>query len=129
MPNLLHIDSSPLGDASISRALSRAFVEDWKAANPSGKIVTRDLVTESLSPVTAAWLAANFTPEDSRTSAQKDLLRISDELIAELHSADVLVFGVPMHNFSIPAVLKLGSIRSFAGVRPLTRPRRAWLGW
>ena len=107
MPNLLQLDSSPLGDASISRALSRQFVQDWKAANPSGKIVTRDLTTESLPPVTAAWLAANFTPEDSRTSAQKHLLRTSDELIAELHWGDVLVFGVPMHNFSIPAVLKL----------------------
>lgn len=107
MPVLLHLDSSPLGDASISRTLSQEFVQDWKAANPSGKVVTRDLAAEKLPPVTGAWLAANFTPEDSRTPAQKELLSKSEELIDELHSADVVVFGVPMHNFSIPAVLKL----------------------
>jgi FMN-dependent NADH-azoreductase len=107
MPTLLHLDSSPLGDASISRALSREFVQDWKAANPNGKIVARDLTIESLPPVTGAWLAAAFTPEHAHTPEHKDLLRTSEELIAELLAADVLVFGVPMHNFSIPAVLKL----------------------
>ena len=106
MPTLLHLDSSPLGDASFSRALSREFVLDWKAANPGGKIVTRDLTTENLPPVTGAWLAANFTPDDARTPEHNELLSKSEELINELHSADVLAFGVPMHNFGIPAVLK-----------------------
>ena len=107
MANLLHIDSSPLGEASVSRALSREFVQNWKAANPGAKIVTRDLNAESLPPVTASWLAANYTPENVRTAAQKELLSISEALIAELLSADVLVLGVPMHNFGIPAALKL----------------------
>jgi FMN-dependent NADH-azoreductase len=34
-------------------------------------------------------------------------LALSDELIAELDDADEYVIGVAMHNFSIPAVLKL----------------------
>ena len=38
---------------------------------------------------------------------QKALLAKSDEFIAELEQADEYVFGVAMHNFSIPAVLKL----------------------
>jgi FMN-dependent NADH-azoreductase len=107
MANLLHIDSSPLGEASVSRTLSREFVQNWKAANPGGKIVTRDLSAETLPSVTASWLAANYTPENARTSGQKELLSISEALIAELLAADVLVLGVPMHNFGIPAVLKL----------------------
>ena len=107
MANLLHIDSSPLGEASVSRTLSGEFVQNWKATNPGAKIVTRDLCAEHLPSVSASWLAANFTPEDARTKEQKALLSISDELIAELLTADVLVLGVPMHNFSIPAVLKL----------------------
>ncbi|HZD47257.1 MAG TPA: NAD(P)H-dependent oxidoreductase [Silvibacterium sp.] len=107
MPTLLHIDSSPLGDASVSRQLSREFVQNWKEANPNGKIITRDLTTTSLSPVTAEWVGAAYTPEDTRTPGQRELLALSDTLIAELQSADEYVLGVPMHNFGIPSVLKL----------------------
>ncbi|HEX4202142.1 MAG TPA: FMN-dependent NADH-azoreductase [Chthoniobacterales bacterium] len=107
MANLLHIDSSPLGEASVSRALSGEFVQNWKAANPGGKIVTLDISAQSLPSVTAPWLAANFTPEEARTKEQKELLSVSETLVAELLAADVLVLGVPMHNFSIPAALKL----------------------
>lgn len=107
MANLLQIDSSPLGEASVSRALSGEFVQNWKAANPGANIVTRDLSAQALPAVTASWLAANFTPEESRTKEQKELLSISETLIAELLAADVLVLGVPMYNFGIPAVLKL----------------------
>lgn len=104
---LLHIDSSPLGDASISRHLSREFVQRWRDANPGGKVVTRDLNATAIPTITGAWVAASFTPEEARTPAQRDLLAISDRFLAELESADEYVFGVPMHNFGVPSVLKL----------------------
>src|SRR5271165_7308758 len=106
MPTLLHIDSSPLGNASISRQLSTEFVQNWKQANPGGKIITRDLTASKLPPVDGAWIGAAYTPEDARTPAQRELLALSDTLIAELQSADEYVFGVPMHNFAVPTVLK-----------------------
>jgi FMN-dependent NADH-azoreductase len=107
MPTLLHVDSSPLGGASISRHLSTEFVQNWKEANPDGKIITRDLTASQLTPVNAEWIGAAYTPEDSRTPAQRNLLALSDRLIAELQEADEYVFGVPMHNFGIPSVFKL----------------------
>lgn len=107
MPTLLHIDSSPLGAASISRQLSTEFVKSWKLANPAGKVVTRDLSTWPPAAIDAAWIGAAYTPEEARTPAQREILTLSDSLIAELQSADEYVFGVPMHNFSVPAVLKL----------------------
>jgi FMN-dependent NADH-azoreductase len=107
MPTLLHIDSSPLGEASISRHLTKEFVQSWKLANPDGKVITRDLTATPIAPVTAAWVGAAYTPEDSRTPEQRELLALSDTLIAELQSADEYVFGVPMHNFSVPSTLKL----------------------
>jgi FMN-dependent NADH-azoreductase len=107
MSKLLQIDSSPLGEASISRHLSSEFVQNWKQANPSGTVVTRDLTATKLFPVDAAWIGAAYTPEDSRTPAQREILALSDTLIAELHSADEYVIGVPMHNFAVPSVLKL----------------------
>ena len=107
MSTLLHIDSSPLGDASISRHLSREFVQNWKKANPNGKVITRDLSSTVLKPVTGEWVGAAYTPEDARKPAQRELLAASDILIGELETADEYVFGVPMHNFGIPSVLKL----------------------
>lgn len=107
MATLLHIDSSPLGEASISRHLSKEFVENWKKANPDGKVITRDLTATTLQPVNGAWVGAVYTPEDARTAAQRELLSTSNTLIAELEAADEYVIGVPMHNFGIPSVLKL----------------------
>ncbi|MBV8114122.1 MAG: NAD(P)H-dependent oxidoreductase, partial [Silvibacterium sp.] len=107
MSTLLHVDSSPLGDASVSRNLSKEFVQNWKEANPHGKIVTRDLSKAILKPVTAEWVGAAYTPEDARNAGQRNLLSVSDALVAELQEADEYVFGVPMHNFGIPSVLKL----------------------
>ena len=107
MPILLDIDSSPLAETSISRQLTAEFVRSWKLATPTGKVITRDLAITSIPPVTGAWVGAAYTPEDSRTPDQRNLLTLSDSLIAELQAADEYVLGVPMHNFSIPAVLKL----------------------
>jgi FMN-dependent NADH-azoreductase len=107
MPTLLHIDASPLGEASISRHLSAEFVRKWQQANPDGKVIARDLTTTGISPVDGNWVGAVYTQEESRTSAQKETVALSDKLIAELEAADEYVFGVPMHNFGIPSTMKL----------------------
>jgi FMN-dependent NADH-azoreductase len=60
-----------------------------------------------LPPVTSEWVGAAYTPEEARTPEQKKLLSLSDSLLAELERADEYVFGVPMHNFGVPSVLKL----------------------
>ena len=107
MPTLLHIDSSPLYDRSVSRQLTSAFVVQWKAANPGGTVIARDLNTTPIPPVSAEWVGAVYTPEDSRTAQQKEILALSDALLAEFFAADQYVIGVPMHNFGVPSVLKL----------------------
>ncbi|MBV8968879.1 MAG: NAD(P)H-dependent oxidoreductase [Verrucomicrobia bacterium] len=107
MRTLLHIDCSPLGDASISRHLSSEFVRHWTEQNTGGKVIRRDLNAERIPTIDGVWVAAVFTPEEKRTPAQRETVSLSDRLIEELQSADEYVFGVPMHNFGIPAVLKL----------------------
>lgn len=106
MPTLLHIDSSPL-ESSISRELTREFVTTWKQKNPNSPILRRDLALTPSKPIDQVWVAANFTPDDSRTPEQKEVLASSDALIAEVEQADEIVIGVAMHNFGIPSVLKL----------------------
>jgi len=107
MSTLLRIDSSPLGDASISRRLTQEFQDNWQRVHPQGQVIVRDLSTTSIPVITAEWVGAAYTPEASRTPRQKEVLALSDTLIAELQTADEYVFGVPMHNFSIPSSLKL----------------------
>jgi FMN-dependent NADH-azoreductase len=52
-------------------------------------------------------VGAAYTPEEARTPQQKEQLALSDTLLTELELADEYVFGVPMHNFGVPSVLKL----------------------
>ena len=107
MHKLLQIDSSPLYGRSVSRQLTDVFVTEWKSAHPNGTVVDRDLNATSIPPVTGEWVGAAYTPEEARTPQQKEVLALSDTLIAELEQADEYVFGVPMHNFGVPSVLKL----------------------
>ena len=107
MPKLLHVDSSPLYGRSVSRQLTEAFVSQWKSSHPKGTVVDRDLNATPIPPVNADWVGAAYTPEEARTPQQKELLALSETLLAELEQADEYVFGVPMHNFGVPSVLKL----------------------
>lgn len=103
---LLHLDSSPLS-SSISRELTREFATTWKAAHPDGSVIYRDLAATPPKAIDATWIGAAYTPPAARTPQQISALAESDALIAELESADEYLFGVAMHNFSIPSVLKL----------------------
>ena len=47
-----------------------------------------------------------FTPEAQLTPEQRELLRLSDELIDEIDRADLIVIGTPMYNYGMPAALK-----------------------
>jgi FMN-dependent NADH-azoreductase len=126
MSTLLHIDSSPLYGRSVSRELTGAFVTQWKASHPDGKVVDRDLNATAISPINGEWVGAVYAPEEAQTPEQKKLLALSDSLIAELEQADEYVIGVPMHNFGVPSVLKLwidqicrvGKTFSYADGRP-----------
>lgn len=106
MPTLLHIDSSPLV-GSVSRELTREFVRSWKTGHPAGTVIDRDLAAAPAPPIGASWIGAAYTPPDARTPEQAKMLALSDELIDELQRADEYVIGVAMHNFNIPAVLRL----------------------
>ncbi len=106
MPTLLHIDSSPMGNSSVTRYLTREFTEQWKLANPGAKIISRDLTVSGLKPVDAEWVGAAYTPPPARTPEQKQALALSDTLVAELMEADEYVIGVPMWNFGVPSLVK-----------------------
>jgi FMN-dependent NADH-azoreductase len=71
----------------------------------SADIKRRDLA-KGLPFIDEEWVTANTTPEEERSEHHRRTLAHSDELVAELQDADVLVIGAPIYNFSVPAVLK-----------------------
>jgi FMN-dependent NADH-azoreductase len=107
MSTLLPIGSSPLYGRSVSRERTAAFVTQWKASHPDGRVVHRDLNAKAMPPINAEWVGGAYTREEARTPQQKKLLSLSDSLFAELEQADEYVIGVPMRNFGAPSVLKL----------------------
>lgn len=106
MPQLLVVETSPRGDASISRTMTRRFVADWQAVYPEGEVVERDLMETGLAFVSAPWPEAYFAPPEQHTPAMKEALSLSDELVGELLAADHIVIGTPVYDYDVPAALK-----------------------
>lgn len=113
MPTLLHIDASarPAGSdlttfGSHTRRLGQRFLARWRELRPGDTVLHRDVGLTPPAPVSAAWIHAAFTPEERRTPWMQAVLRESDMLVDELIGADVIVAGVPMYNFGVPAQFK-----------------------
>ena len=94
--NVLHIDSSILGDNSASRLLSRELVSRLTAENPGAKVKYLDLAADSLPHLTGASLAQADQSETARNG----------QAMSDFLGADVIVIGAPMYNFAIPSQLK-----------------------
>jgi FMN-dependent NADH-azoreductase len=106
MTKLLVVETSPRGDHSISRTMTRRFVARWQAAHPDGEVVNRDLMETDLPFVTAPWLQAYFTPAEQHSAEMKEALGLSDELVGEILGADHIVIATPVYNYNVPAALK-----------------------
>ena len=91
---LLHIDSSALGQYSVSRELSAAIVAGWKRRHTDLEVVYRDLAAEPL----PHWSPIADAADPAAVAAQA--------VLDEFFAADVVVIGAPMYNFNIPSSLK-----------------------
>jgi FMN-dependent NADH-azoreductase len=102
---LLHIDSSILGNNSVSRILSADIVAAELARHPGLEVTYRDLGAEPIGHLTGAHLAAaqGVVPE---TPALRDDLAAGQAALAEFLAADIVVIGAPMYNFGISTQLK-----------------------
>jgi FMN-dependent NADH-azoreductase len=106
MATLLYINSSVRNEGSISRQVTGEFISKWKAARPGDNVVERDLAAQPLPHLNEEMLGAFFTPAEQRSAAQAQAARLSDDAVAELVSADIIVIGAPMYNFSVSSGLK-----------------------
>ena len=104
MSQVLVLNSSLSGEASVSRLLVAETVSQIVARDPTAKLVFRDLAQAEiphLNLLTVAGVRATAT-----TPAETKARDLSDELISELRGADTIVIGAPMYNFSIPSTLR-----------------------
>lgn len=106
MKNLLIINASPRAERSVTRNMTKLFVDTWTTANPDHRICFREVGREPIPHVSELWISAAFKPAELRTEAEINELKISDQFIAEIKAADVIVLGSPMFNWSIPSALK-----------------------
>src|SRR5438874_10696805 len=104
--NILQINSSARRDASHSTRLATRVVERLRETAPESKLTVRDLNNAPHPVLDETALGALFTPADQRTPEQAARVALDDALIAEMQAAEVVVLGVPMYNFGVPAPLK-----------------------
>ena len=91
---------------SRSRALTNHFVRRWVAMEAGTVVMERDVGQIPPPLLDAAWIRAAFTGETERDPSLAATLATSDALVAELQAADLVVIGMPMYNFGMPASLK-----------------------
>ena len=107
MTTILHIDSSANdAETSHSRRISAELVEALKGAHGDVEVVRRDVHAEQPPHVGADLRASWVAEEDRRTPDQVETVARSEGLIGELESADIVVIGSPMYNFTVPSTLK-----------------------
>ena len=94
--NVLHIDSSILGEGSASRALTRGIVERLKSEHPQAEVTYLDLAALDLPHLSQTSLARSDESEAARNALA----------LEQFLAADVVVIGAPIYNFSIPSQLK-----------------------
>ena len=102
---LLHIDSSVLGDHSVSRILSAEIVAREVALHPGIAVTHRDLADDAALHLSAAHIAAWQGTAVTDIKLNADIAKGADYL-QELFAADIIVIGAPMYNFSVPTQLK-----------------------
>lgn len=103
--NILQIDSSITGSASVSRQLTQAVADAYKAAFPVAKVTHRDLVAAPVPHLTALTTGRVPVPDDVDAAVKADIA-LGATILDEFLAADVVVIGAPMHNFGVPTQLR-----------------------
>lgn len=102
---LLHVDSSILGQSSVSRILSAEIAATQKALHPGVEASYRDLAAAPLGHLDGAHLAAAQGAVPADAAIEKDIA-LGEEMLDEFLAADIVVVGAPMYNFGVPSQLK-----------------------
>ncbi|AYY89310.1 FMN-dependent NADH-azoreductase [Acinetobacter baumannii] len=102
---LLQIDTSILGEQSVSRQLTSSVIRQLSAAYPDVEIIHHDFALEPIPHLSDAEFLAWQGVEPNNETAQQRVAR-NTQYLDEFLSSDIVVIGAPMYNFSFPSQLK-----------------------
>ncbi|MDH2605356.1 NAD(P)H-dependent oxidoreductase [Acinetobacter baumannii] len=105
MAKILVLKSSIMGEGSQTNRLIDVMLEHRKDQGLQDDITIRNLAEMNLPVLDLAIFQALRGAENVNQDIQR-IVTLSDELIAELKSADLLVIGAPMYNLNVPTQLK-----------------------
>lgn len=106
MIQILQVNASLFGASGQSTGLADRFVAHFRQRHPVVDVARRDLTADAIPHLDAETFGAFTTPPEQRSADQLEQIALSDELVAELQAADLVVIGLPMYNFSVPSPLK-----------------------
>lgn len=103
MKTILHVSCSPRGAAAESYRLAGKIIGFLLQTEPGAMVVERAIGGQALWQVDEDYAVSQQASADV---SQLGSMARSEELVRELERADVVVIATPMHNFTVPAVLK-----------------------
>ena len=104
MTQALIVTSSAQAGQSVSNRLAEAFERRLRRENRGIRIIRRDVGGEPVPHLTAETIGA--IRGEAETDAEQRARRLSDEMIAELKAADIVIIAAPMYNFGMSSTLK-----------------------
>jgi FMN-dependent NADH-azoreductase len=100
--SLFRLDASIRAEGSASRGLGDVVERTWRESEPDATVVRRQLGLDPLpSDAWALAVFASYTPEQERTTDQREAVAIATSLVDELLEADALLLTVPLYNFGV----------------------------
>lgn len=103
--NILRLDSSPRHADSVSRLLTDRLMARLLREHPEATVTTRDLSVGVPLP-TEEFTDGIVYSAHNPTPAMQAATQLSNELVAELLAADLVVLGLPVYNWTIPSTFK-----------------------
>ena len=103
MMKILHVSCSPRGEAAESYWLSSKIVRLLRQRDPAAMVTNRVIGDGSIPHVDMEYAISQASLHDV---SQDGSMALSEILVNEVEDADVVVIGTPMHNLTVPSVLK-----------------------
>lgn len=121
MMNLLDVTCSPRGQASESYKLSQKIIGFLLKREPAAVLVNRVIGGGAIPHIDERYASAiGATQKSLAELSPEGSMSLSEQLIQELESSDVVVIATPMHNFTVPSALK-------AWIDHIVRVRRTFI--
>jgi FMN-dependent NADH-azoreductase len=103
---ILHVISSPRGEASNSTRLGNRIIDRLKQLYPGSTVHVNNVVERDYAHLNGYHVDAYTLHIEDHGPMHKETARSSDAAVEELLAADIIVISLPLYNFQVPSALK-----------------------